>query len=222
METKLRHSTLPRRRVAVLCAAAVMLAVAAPMTPAAVSADRDAQANDGPQLVVKRTTQKLWQALAKRKVEPAEARRLVADIVMPHVDFDLASRWVLGKHWAEASAVQRERFKREFRTLLVRTYTSAILESSGESVEYLPAKVNADGTEAVVRTRVAASEGPSIDVQYRLRREKDAWRVFDIIVAGSSLVATYRMTFAEQADRAGLDGLIEELRKKNRALQNQS
>lgn len=54
-----------------------------------------------------------------------------------------------------------------------------------------------------------------MDIQYRLRRVEDSWKVFDISVEGSSLVSTYRTSFAREAAQAGMDGLIRKLAARN-------
>lgn len=134
---------------------------------------------------------------------------------MAHVDFEAVSRWVLGPHWRRATPAQREAFVDEFRELSVRTYSSAIRDSAGVEIEYLPATVNDDGTDATVPTRVPTAGPRPMEGTYRLHRAKGEWNLYDIIVDGVSLLITYRQSFTRQANQIGIDGLIRKLAEKN-------
>lgn len=202
----------PSATAGLLLAAAVMLAPAGAASAAAEPAA-------GPRELVEQTTEQLFDALQAESeasgVDSRRARELVERIVTPEVDFDLVSRWVLGKHWRRASEQQQARFKAEFRTLMVRTYATAVSDFSDAPISYLSTKLSEDGTEAVVRTRVPRAGAPPIGVDYRLQKRAQGWKVFDIVIDGSSLVSTYRTTFAAELQHTGLDGLIDKLAAKN-------
>jgi phospholipid transport system substrate-binding protein len=125
------------------------------------------------------------------------------------------SRWVLGKHWREASEGQRVRFVEEFRSLLVRTYATALLEYSNQAVEVLPVRAAPDATDVVVRTEVRQPGAPPIPIQYSMNLEQGDWKVYDVTIDGISLVASYRSTFNAEASRGGLDRVIALLVERN-------
>ncbi len=175
-------------------------------------------ADDADTLVHKVTDQVLQRLDAERaalKAQPQKIYPLVEDLVLPHFDFTRMSAWVLGKYWRGASDEQRSGFTEQFRTLLVRTYAVALLEYSGQSVNYLPSRAASDGRSVLVRTEIAQPGQPAIAINYSLYRRSDQWLVYDITVDGVSLVTNYRSSFATEIAQGGLDGLIKQLEQRN-------
>ncbi|HRD50116.1 MAG: ABC transporter substrate-binding protein [Candidatus Competibacter sp.] len=175
-----------------------------------------------PQDVVQDTSARMVDALRKNRTaldrDPGRLYELVHQIVLPNFDFELMSRWVLGRAWQQATPEQRRRFTEEFRTLLVRTYAKALLEYSDEEIRVLPQPAMADGNETTVRTEVKPKTGQPIPINYSMHLGNDVWRVYDVTVEGVSLVTNYRSTFASQIRNNGLDALIADLRQRNSTL----
>lgn len=159
--------------------------------------------------------QKVLANKAALKANPAQLYSLIQSSVLPHVDFQAMSQSVLGKHWGSASAADRNAFVTEFRKLLVRTYGTALLSYSGQAIEYKPANMSTDGKYATVQTKVPASGGSPVAIDYRLHSQGGSWKVVDIKVGGVSLVSNYRTNFASQISQQGLPGLIQQLKQKN-------
>lgn len=142
---------------------------------------------------------------------------LVEELILPHFDFRRMSAWVLGKHWRSASAEQRERFTREFQTLLVRTYAGALLEYNEQEIVYLPFRAAADDRRVRVKTEIMQPGGVNIPLYYSLyRNDKGEWKVYDINIDGISLVTNYRSSFASQISREGIENLLNDLVQMNR------
>ncbi len=174
-----------------------------------------------PQDMVRATADKVLAALTERKAEldadPRLIYPLVEATVLPHFDFREMSKSALGRHWRSASEAQREAVTREFRELLVRTYATALLGYTGQSIEYLPVQYRPGDTRVMIPTRIASSGAPPIPINYRLKLDgSDKWLVYDVVIDGVSLVTTYRSQFSSQVSRGGVDGLISSLEKKNR------
>jgi phospholipid transport system substrate-binding protein len=173
-----------------------------------------------PQDVVMTTSEQMMAALQKNRAvlerDSDKIYDLVSSILLPNFDFDLIARWALGKHWRQANAEQRKRFTQEFRLLLVRTYAKVLLEYSGDKIHFPPSPTPApDQNEATVRTEVKPQQGAPIAVNYRMHRKDGTWKVFDVTVDGVSLVTNYRNTFSSQIREKGMDGVIDELIKRN-------
>ena len=135
--------------------------------------------------------------------------------VLPHIDFELMTKLAVGKPWRSASDQQKKDLVSEFRTLLLNTYTRAVSEYSGQSLEFLPFQAGERADRAVVSTLFKDNgSGLQIPIDYKLR-EKGRWLVYDIEVESISLVLGYRSEFANQIQKGGVEGLIEVLRKKN-------
>jgi phospholipid transport system substrate-binding protein len=186
------------------------------MAPAtgARAADSDAQA------IVQDTTQRVLETLRREgdalKSDPQRLYALVDDLVVPHFDFEQMARWVLGRHWRGASAEQREAFVQQFEKLLVRTYSLALAEYRDQSVQYQGTRKRS-ASEATVRAAIKQASGPEIPIVYEMHRTEKGWQVYDVAVAGVSLVITYRSSFGQEIKRNGLDSLIERMGEKNRA-----
>jgi phospholipid transport system substrate-binding protein len=141
----------------------------------------------------------------------------VEDVINPHVDFERISALVLGKHWKEANADERERFKQEFKTLLVRTYSRAFIEFKNWSVNFLPASKDDDPNKVIVKTEILQAGLQPIAINYRMIQSNGEWKAYDIMIEGVSLVTNYRTSFKNEIDRSGsLASVIESLSKRNK------
>lgn len=177
-------------------------------------------ANQSPQALIEETSEKMLTALRENKEtlrqDDSKLYDLVQEIVLPHFDFELMSRWVLGRYWREATPEQRRQFTNEFRTLLVRSYAGALLEYADEEIIFPPApEAAADDDKATVRSQVQPKGQDPIAITYKLRRRNDAWKVYDVSVDNVSLVINYRSTFANQIRDEGMDAVIDDLEQRN-------
>ena len=172
-----------------------------------------------PQEVIQDTSARMLEALRKNRdalrQNSSQIYTLVDQIVLPNFDFELMSRWVLGRNWQQATPEQRRRFADEFRTLLVRTYAKALLEYSDNEIRILPSANPAANNEATVKTEAQVRTGPPIPINYTMHLNSDGWKVYDVTVDGVSLVTNYRSTFASQIRSNGLDTVIADLQQRN-------
>ncbi|MDQ5909262.1 MAG: phospholipid transport system substrate-binding protein [Pseudomonadota bacterium] len=171
-----------------------------------------------PQEVVQNTSAQMLDALRKNSAtlrqDSSRIYELVEKIVLPNFDFEVMSRWVLGRAWQQATPDQRRRFADEFRTLLVRTYAKALLEYSDNEVR-VPPQPPSSGQQATIRTEVQPKTGQPIQINYSMNQGKEGWKVYDVTVDGVSLVTNYRSTFASQIRDNGLDAVITDLQQRN-------
>jgi len=142
--------------------------------------------------------------------------RFVNEAILPSTDFDKISALVLGKLWKDATTDERERFKKEFQTLLVRTYSRAFVEFKDWSIRYLPIEMEADATKVIVKTEVLQPGLQPVAVNYRMLLSNGAWKAYDIMIEGVSLVTNYRTTFTSEVQSKGsLSAVIDGLAKRN-------
>jgi phospholipid transport system substrate-binding protein len=144
---------------------------------------------------------------------------LVDAKVLPHFDFVRMTRLAVGKNWRAASPEQQQALVREFRNLLVRTYSSALTNYKDQQIEVRPVKLGSNDTEITVRTNVIQSGAQPVDINYTMEKTPQGWKVFDVTIAGVSLVTNYRSTFDREIADGGVDGLIKSLTEKNRQLE---
>ncbi|QBQ54135.1 MlaC/ttg2D family ABC transporter substrate-binding protein [Nitrosococcus wardiae] len=172
------------------------------------------------QQLVEETSERMLQTLRNKREEleehPERIYDLVKEILLPHFDFQRIARLALGRHWRQANEEQRQRFVGEFRTLLVRTYSTALLKYSDEKINYLPLRGPKEAENILVRMEIEqARGGPPISMEVDLYEKGENWKVYDVKIDGVSLVTNYRTNFASEIRQGGLDQLIEKLEKKN-------
>ena len=115
----------------------------------------------------------------------------------------------------DLSPEQQKRLQDEFKTLLVRTYAGALSQVKDQSIAVKPLRGSAADTEVIVRTEVIG-RGDPIQLDYRLEKTADGWRIYDLNVLGVWLVETYRSQFAQEITARGIDGLITALAERNK------
>ncbi|HAJ92999.1 MAG TPA: hypothetical protein DCO71_10370, partial [Gammaproteobacteria bacterium] len=142
-------------------------------------------------------------------------RAVAHEVVLPHVDMRILSRWVLGKNWRKASPEQRDAFVVEFQELLLSTYLRQVKTYDGEVAHFLPLRGGQKEGRAVVNAEIEQPNGPVIHATFRMHQVKTEWLIYDVSVEGISLVATHRSSFNSEIRKIGLDALIARLQKLN-------
>ena len=122
----------------------------------------------------------------------------------------------VGRYWRQATPEQQKSLQDEFKVLLVRTYSGALAQVRDQSVQLKPMRNGADDSEVVVRTEVRG-KGDPIQLDYRLEKTADGWKIYDVNVLGVWLVENYRNSFAQDISAGGIDGLITKLVERNKA-----
>ena len=172
-----------------------------------------------PQQAIQNASEKLKQRLQDNtfKNDFAKITQFVNEVIYPHTDFDKISALVLGKVWKTATPDERERFKQEFQTLLVRTYSRAFLEFKEWSVRFLPIDMEPGANKVIVKTEVLQPGIQPVGVNYRMFLSNTGdWKAYDIMIEGVSLVTNYRTTFSNEVQQKGsLAAVIDGLAKRN-------
>lgn len=156
-----------------------------------------------------------------RAIQAGDTRRVVDLVeakVLPHFNFRRMTMLAVGKDWRQASPEQQEKLVDAFSTLLVRTYSNALTQYRDQTIEYKPLRAGADDKTVRVQTEVRQAGAQPIQIDYVLERTDAGWKVFDVIVAGVSLVTNYRGSFGQEIRAGGIDGLIRSLQAKNQQL----
>jgi len=173
----------------------------------------------GPEELVKKITSEVMEAIKSDKELAAgdrhKAIKLAEEKILPHVDFEEATRLAVGRGWKQASPEQQKKLVSEFRSMLVRTYSNAISAYQGQTMKVQPSRVKPADNEATVRNQFIRPGGKPVLIDYSLRKTDNGWKIYDIVVEGVSLVLTYRSEFDAIVKQEGLDALIKRLAQKN-------
>ncbi len=170
----------------------------------------------GPMAKLRRTEAEI-RAAVKRRVpdwspEADMRRRQIERLLGGLLDYDSIASEALGAPFSKLAPERRRDFLTTFAALTRQTFVARLenqkLRTSydGETIEGSEARVTATAC------AMGAAPETGSHIEYRLERKSNEWRVTDVIVDGTSLVATYRRQFRRLVAREGMDGLMERMR----------
>lgn len=175
---------------------------------------------DSPDALIKKVTEDVLTIVRQDKdIQSGNTKKAIALVeakVLPHFNFLHMTALAVGRDWREATPEQKKQLAEEFKTLLVRTYSNALTGYKDQTVRYKPTKMQNGDTDVLVRTEIVQSGNKPIALDYSLEKLPEGWKVYDVVVAGVSLVSNYRDTFAQEIRANKIDGLIKMLATKNK------
>src|SRR5712664_1496119 len=175
-----------------------------------------------PDVLVKNVTLEVVELIAKDREIRGNRNKLVQLIdakVLPHFNFGAMTALAMGQGWNKANPDQKKRLTEEFRTLLVRTYASALAAYSEQKFDFRPLRAKETDTDVTVQVRVLQPGAQPVPIDYSMEKTAAGWKVYDVMVGGVSLVANYRTEFNNVVRESGIDGLIKNLNAKNRTVE---
>ena len=179
-----------------------------------------ALAQETPDALVKRVSQDVLDtARSDSKVQAgdqARIRELIETKLAPNFDFLRMTSLAMGRNWSKATPDQQKRLADEFKSLLVRTYSNALIQYRNQEIDYKPLRADANATEVNVRTEVIRAGQSAVPIDYAMSKTPSGWKAYDVVVGGVSLVTNYRDEFNEQIRQGGVDGLINSLAARNK------
>jgi len=175
-----------------------------------------------PDALVRQVTEDVLTVVRQDKdIQSGNTRKaidLVETKVLPYFNFQRMTALAVGRDWSKATPEQKQRLSEEFKTLLVRTYSNALTAYKNQTVVYKPLRMQPDDSNVVVRTEVVQPGSKPVQLDYTLEKQDESWKVYDVIVAGVSLVTNYRDTFGQEVRNKGIDGLLTMLVERNQQL----
>jgi phospholipid transport system substrate-binding protein len=155
---------------------------------------------------------------ADKAIQAGDVSRIITLVdakVMPHVNFQRMTASAVGRNWRSATPEQQKRLQEEFKILLVRSYAGALTQVRDQTVQLKPMRSNPGDNEVVVRTEIRG-KGEPVQLDYRLEKAGDTWKIYDVNVVGVWLVEQYRTSFSQEINAGGIDGLIAKLAERNK------
>jgi len=170
-----------------------------------------AQAQQAPDALVRQVSGEVLEAAkADKSIQAGDMKKISALVetkVLPHVNFTRMTSKTIGPQWNKASAEQKQKVQDEFRTLLLRTYAGALSQVKDQSIEVKPVRDLADESNVLVRSEIRG-KGQPVQLDYRLEKAGDVWKIWDVNVGGLWLVTTYQGQFKPVLSQGGIDGVI--------------
>lgn len=192
------------------------------MTFGAMTLAGSAFAQEAPDALVQRISHEVIDtAKADKTIQGGNQQRilsLVEEKIIPYVDFDRMTSLAAGRFWREATPDQKKQLTAQFRSLLIFTYSGALAQVRDQKIDFKPMRGSPTDTDVEVRSQVIQPRGEPIQLNYRMEKLADGWKIYDVNVLGAWLVESYKGTFASEIGRSGMDGLIKMLTEKNKSL----
>lgn len=174
-----------------------------------------------PQSLIKTATQQVLDEVRTQSIQKDDIARIMTVVnkdILPYTDFQRTTQLAMGRNWRTATPAQRQQVVEQFKTLLIRTYSGALAQlKPNQEIQYPPFRADPGSTDVVVRT-VAMNNGQPVQLDYRLYKTPQGWRVYDLNVLGAWLIQTYKQQFDEKIQQSGVDGLIQFLTQRNAEL----
>jgi phospholipid transport system substrate-binding protein len=184
------------------------------------AATAHAQAIKAPDVLIKEVSIDVIEAVkADKAIQAGDVQKVIALVdakVLPYFNFQRMTAGAVGRPWRQATPEQKKALQDEFKVLLVRTYAGALAQVKDQTVQLKPMRAAAEDNEVVVRTEVRG-KGDPIQLDYRLEKTPETWKIYDVSVLGVWLVENYKSSFAEEIKAGGIDGLIAKLAERNKA-----
>jgi phospholipid transport system substrate-binding protein len=154
----------------------------------------------------------LQDSALKSPDKTAERRKQLRAVVDQVFDWQETGKRALARHWQSLKPEQRQEFSALFADLVERSYVGKIEAYSGEKVAYVGDTI--EGNQATVKTKLITKSGTEIPIDYRMQKEGDRWRVYDVLIEGVSLVGNYRTQFNKIIQQSGYDELAKKMKNK--------
>ena len=153
---------------------------------------------------------------ATLKTKPQTVYSLAYQYVVPYADLNEMSRRVISPQiWNAATPQQRIRFQKQFTTLLIRTYSSALSSYQDQTVKFYPVRGGIGGATVEVSSDIISPDSQPIHVTYRLVRTASGWRLFDMSVEGVSMLESFRSQFTDILASGNMEQLLQRLSSHN-------
>ncbi len=138
----------------------------------------------------------------------------LAPVIDRVFDLDTILRTSVGLRWQSLDEAARRTLSELFRTFTIASYAANFDKDGGEKFEVLP-QTRASGADMIVQSRLIATNGEPIRIDYIMRSSVAGWRVVDVLLDGSiSRVAVQRSDFRALLASGDPAPLIASLKRK--------
>lgn len=159
-------------------------------------------------------------SLTVKEITTRERESRVRTMLRSSFDLPTIARFAMGTYWKTATEKQKAEYLVLFEDMIVKTYARRFAEYSGQSFQVAGA-IPANEKDSVVSSQIIQTDGPAVNLEWRVRSKSGTLKVVDVIVEGISMSVTQRSDFAAVIQRGGgnVEKLIETLRlRKNGAI----
>ncbi|MEX2452005.1 MAG: ABC transporter substrate-binding protein [Rhodospirillales bacterium] len=125
-------------------------------------------------------------------------------------------KWILGRYWPKATEEQQTEYLKLFEDLIVVSYVDRFAQYTGEGLKINKTLANNERMATVFSEITQPGNTAAVRVDWRVGKNSDSYKIFDVVVEGTSMSQTMRSDFGSIIRRKGgqISGLLEVLREK--------
>lgn len=167
------------------------------------------QASDA-EAYVRSIAEKLEPLLQNGHLTDKSVDEFMNSTIVDELDMDRISKYVLRNHWSEITSEDQKKFMSVFRYFIVENFKRQLVKYSNaeiriiRSVEHEP-----EGVSVITRVRVP-SKSP-LNMNWRLFRDNDRLRIFDVSVQGISKLSATRSEYKSVLEEHGFSYLLKQI-----------
>jgi phospholipid transport system substrate-binding protein len=200
-------------RCELLAVVAGVLILAGSIAPAC---GQDATA--GAEQVVQGLVDDIWTTLRSDGVDQDRRVDELTALLLARTDVALISRLALGRHWSRLPEAERQGYQELFSEVVIRSMARRLNTYAEDAKAPLEERFRIMSSapvgerDVLVRSKVFPSDGPPLNLDWRLRGGDSGPVIIDLIIEGASLLVSQRSEFAAVIERGDVEGLLAELR----------
>ncbi len=141
------------------------------------------------------------------KPDAARVAKFLDDEVASYFDFAYMARASAGGIYRQMDEEQRKKLEAKLREMFLSAMAQHLSAYDKQEIEFLPPRRGGQrGDEVTLTVAVRGAQGMPSELDFRLYRGNDGWKVFDVVANGSSAVVYYRDYFRNAFRRGGPGG----------------
>lgn len=175
------------------------------------------QGEQGAKAFIDRIGQQVLEIAQDSGKPDSEKMAELESLFVSTVDVPWIARFVIGPYWRQANVQQQQDYLKYYQQFIVKHYVGRFTEYAGQTYRLDLVSSQGEG-KYLVRMIIDSPNEPSVVTDYRIRQdESGAYKIYDIVVEGVSMIVTQKQEFSSVVARKGLDFLIQALAKKSRS-----
>lgn len=148
-----------------------------------------------------------------RGIEPGQLRRFLDQEIVPYFDFQRMGYWAAGPLNRYFTPEQRNRFTLLLKDRFMDAMVEQLTSYRHSQLQYLRPRGNLMAGDVTLTVRVYGENAYPVQLDFRLYKGRDGWKVYDVVANGSSAVAYYRNESGMLASRYGIAGMLARLER---------
>lgn len=138
------------------------------------------------------------------KPDAARVSKFLADEVASYFDFAYMARAAAGGLYRQMDDEQRQKLEARLKEMFLAAMAQHLAAYDQQEIDFLPPRRSGQrGDEVTLPVAVRGPQGYPSELDFRLYRGQDGWKVFDVVANGSSALVYYRDYFRNALRRGG-------------------